>query len=80
MRIALEREAQSCLFTTLLFLNGQVIDGRSARDGAVTIEGLQTGSYELVVKESSRRENAWNQIEEPPLQTMFEDSVMLRLE
>lgn len=80
MKVTLTRKDQPCHFTTLLFLNGQVIDGRSAKDGAITIEGLEAGSYELVVKESSRRENAWKQVEEASGDALFEDSILLQFE
>lgn len=80
MKVALSRKELPCQFTTLLFLDGQVVDGRSAKDGSVTIEGLGSGSYELVVKENSRRENAWKQVEESSGDTLFEDSILLQFE
>jgi hypothetical protein len=80
MRVSLNRDNQPSRFTSLLFLDGQVIDGRSSRDGAVTIEGLKVGIYELVVKENPCRENAWNQVEETDDSQYFEESVILQLD
>lgn len=51
LSVQLKRQQQRCDFTTLLFQDGQVVDGRSATDGRVSIEGLEAGVYELVVRE-----------------------------
>jgi len=69
LRVDLRRADQTLDFTTLLFREGAVIDGRSSESGALAIEQLEPGSYELVVRE------------QPGLAGLVvNESVLLRLE
>lgn len=70
LHVRLERDDARPDFSILLYRDGQVLEGRSARRGELLIESLRAGEYELVIQERASE----------GLQRRFESTVLLRLE